>query len=178
MYRGAGGPRDRNGHSMVRPGLALYGYVSEPCGRRGVSDLRFRPALEWRSRVSCIRDVPAGANLGYGGSYVAPRPMRIGIVSVGYADGFDWRLSNRGWVTLRGRRCDILGEVSMDLTIVDLTGSADARTGDEVVLLGSEPYGAPGMARLTGGTAYEVLCRISSRVGRQYLDAASGPQRA
>ena len=178
VYRGAGGPRDRNGHNMVRPGLALYGYVKEPSGRRGVASHRFRPALEWRSRVSCIRDVPVGAKLGYGASYVAPRPMRIGIVSVGYADGFDWRLSNRGWVTLRGRRCDILGEVSMDLTIVDLTGSVDAREGDEVVLLGPEPYGASGMAHLTGGMAYEVLCGISTRVARQYLDAASGPQRA
>lgn len=176
VYRGAGGPSDRNGHNMVRPGLALYGYLKEPIGRRRFASHRFRPALEWRSKVSCIRDVPAGAKLGYGATYVAARPMRVGIVSVGYADGFDWRLSNRGWVTLRGKRCDILGEISMDLTTIDLTGSADAREGDEVILLGSEPYGAQGMADLTGGMAYEVLCGISSRVPRQYSRSASGPQ--
>ncbi len=174
VYRGAGGPRDRNGHNMVRPGLALYGYVKGPSGRKRVANHRFRPALEWRARVAGIRDVPAGARLGYGGTYVAPGPMRVGIVSVGYADGFDWRLSNRGWVALRGKRCDILGEVSMDLTLVDLSRSAEARVGDEVVLLGSKPYGAPEMADLTGGMAYEVLCGISGRVPRQYRNRSSG----
>jgi alanine racemase len=178
VHRGIGGPRDRYGHSMVRPGLALYGYVKEPSGRKSVKHHRFRPALEWRARVAGIRHVPAGAKLGYGGTFVAPGPMRVGIVSVGYADGFNWRLSNRGWVTLRGKRCDILGEVSMDLTLVDLSGSADAREGDEVVLLGCAPYGAPGMADLTGGMAYEVLCGISCRVPRQYGERASGPRRA
>ena len=173
-YRRSGGPRDNFGYTMVRPGLALYGYVKPPAGRSPLADTKLRPVLEWRARVAGIRDVPAGARIGYGGTYVATRPTRIGIVSAGYADGLDWRLSNCGWVTLRGTRCNILGEVNMDLTLVDLSAVKNPEEGEEVVLLGATPYGALEMAALTGGTAYEVLCRISSRVPRQYRDSASG----
>ena len=173
-YRRSGGPRDSFGYTMVRPGLALYGYVKPAVGRSPRPDRKLQPVLEWRARVAGIRDVSVGARIGYGGTYVASRPTRVGIVSAGYADGLDWRLSNRGWVTLRGTRCDILGEVNMDLTLVDLSGVKDPEVGEEVTLLGVTPYGALEMADLTGGTAYEVLCRISSRVPRQYRDSASG----
>ena len=156
------------GETMARPGLALYGCaiaaVGGPVGERP----GLRPALEWRATLQGVRDVRAGARLGYGASFVAEHRMRVGILSVGYADGLDWRLSNAGSVSLGGKRCPIVGQISMDLTLVDLQEAEFAEVGDEALLLGAEPYGAEGMAALTGGIPYEVLCRISKRVPRQY----------
>ena len=174
LYRGIGGPGDRVGHTMVRPGLALYGYVKAPAGRTRPIRHRLRPALEWRAGVRRIRHVPAGAPIGYGARFVAPQAMRIGILVVGYGDGLDWRLSNCGSVEIHGALCPIVGEISMDLTIVDLGPAAAAREGDEAVLLGAGADDAQGMATLTGGTPYEVLCGISKRVPREYLESATG----
>ena len=100
--------------------------------------------------------------------------MRIGVLSVGYGDGLDWRLSNRGAVSVRGSRCPIVGQVSMDLTTVDLTDAPDAREGDEALLMGPAPYDAMGMAEAAGSIPYEVLCRISGRVQREYVEAVTG----
>ena len=168
VYRRVGGRSDGIRHSMVRPGLALYGYVNPPRGKGTVPQGLFRPALEWRARLAGVRSVPAGTPLGYGASYVAPTRLRVGIVSSGYADGLDWRLSNRGSVAVRGKLCGILGQVSMDVTLVNLNPVPEAREGDEVVLLGDKPYGALEMAELAGGIPYQVLCGISRRVPREY----------
>ncbi len=172
-HRRAGRPQSGQGGAMVRPGLALYGYVKQPVGRPQRRPPRLRPVLEWRARLLEIRDVPAGAALGYGATFRAPRRMRIGILSVGYGDGLDWRLSNRGAVAIRGVLGAIVGQISMDLTMVDLSAAADAQVGEEAVLLGSEPYDAQGMAALIGGIPYEVLCGISKRVPRQYASRAT-----
>ena len=169
LYRGIGGPGDRVGHSMVRPGLALYGYAKAPVGLARAARHRLRPALEWRAVLRRIRHVPAGAPIGYGASFVAPRPMRIGILVVGYGDGLDWRLSNCGSVAIHGAQCPIVGEISMDLTVVDLSPATEAREGDEAVILGAGASDAQEMAALTGGTPYEVLCGISRRVPREYF---------
>lgn len=160
--------------AMARPGLALYGYVKPPVGRAGLSGRELRPVLEWRAKLLAVRDVKAAASIGYGATFVATRPMRVGVLSVGYGDGLDWRLSNRGAVSIAGSRCPIVGEISMDLTIVDLTAATEAKEGDEALLLGTEPYDAHWMAGLTGGISYEVLCRISKRVPRQYVSRPSG----
>lgn len=177
IYRGIGGLDDPLGHTMVRPGLALYGYVKDARGRSFRLQRALQPVLEWRARLVRVRDVPAGAGLGYGPAFVAKRPMRIGVLSVGYADGYDSRLSNRGWVVVRGMTCGVLGEISMDLTLVDLSGCRDAELGDEAVLVGAEPYGALAMAELIKGSAYEVLCGISARVPRLYVDQTSARRR-
>ena len=174
LYRGIGGPSDRVGHTMVRPGLALYGYVKAPSGRTKTVRHQLRPVLEWRAMLRRIREVPAGTPIGYGARYVAPRAMRIGILVVGYGDGLDWRLSNRGSVQIRGVPCPIIGEISMDLTIIDLNPANEAREGDEAVLLGAGANDAQGMAALTGGTPYEVLCGISKRVPREYFETFTG----
>ena len=177
VYRGIGGIGDPLGHTMVRPGLALYGYVKEARGRSFRSDPVLRPVLEWRARLVRIRDVPSGAGIGYGPAYVAKRPTRIGVLAVGYADGYDSRLSNRGWVVVRGATCEVLGEISMDLTLVDLSGCPDAEVGDEATLVGRRPYGAMTMAQMIKGSVYEVLCGISARVPRVYVDRASARRR-
>ena len=174
VYRRAGTLGSQAGKTLVRPGLALYGYVKPAVGRPSAPAARkLQPVLQWRARLMRIRDVPAGAPVGYGASYVTPRAMRLGVLSVGYGDGLEWRLSNRGAVSLGGAHCPIVGEVSMDLTVIDLDAARGAREGDEAILLGAPPYDAQSMARLTGDSPYQVLCRISSRVRRQYVNGAA-----
>jgi alanine racemase len=159
-------------YNMVRPGHALYGYVSPVRGPAPPRILDVRPALSWKARILSVKSVPAGWLIGYGGMYRAPRPMRIGIVGVGYADGLPHRLSNRGQVIAAGRLVPILGAVSMDLTTIDLSDCPEIRPGDAVTLIGTE--GAAGqdaqqLARLAGTISYDVLCGIRARVKRLYV---------
>lgn len=174
VYRGTGALGSQAGKTLVRPGLALYGYVKRAMGRPGAAGGRkLRPVLQWRARLMRMRDVPAGTPVGYGASFVTPRAMRLGVLSVGYGDGLEWRLSNRGAVSLGGAHCPIVGEVSMDLTVIDLGAARGAREGDEAILLGAPPYDAQTMASLTGDSPYQALCRISSRVRREYVNGAA-----
>ena len=153
--------------NMVRPGLALYGYVNPAVGSAVEPRIRTAPVLEWKARILLVRDAPAGARLGYSGTYTAERPMRIGVLSVGYGDGLSRRMSNGGEVMVRGKRCPIVGLVSMDLTLVDLSAAPAAEPGEEVTLIG-ESIDARHMARQCGNISYEVLCNISKRVPRVY----------
>ena len=159
---------------MARPGLALYGYVLNAVGRGAGKASGLVPALDWRARLAAVHDLPRGTAVGYAASFVAPRAMRIGTLSVGFADGLDRRLSNRGEVLLGGAPCPIIGAISMDLTIIDLNAAMSARVGDEAVLLGAAPLDAGTVADRIGGVPYEVLCRITQRVPREYTGAASG----
>ena len=153
--------------SMVRPGLALYGYVNPAIGSPVEPRIRTAPVLEWKARILLVRDAPAGARLGYSGTYTAERPMRIGVLSVGYGDGLSRRMSNGGEVMVLGKRCPIVGLVNMDLTLVDLTAAPRAEPSDEVTLIG-ESIDALRMARQCDTIPYEVLCNISKRVPRVY----------
>jgi alanine racemase len=120
-----------------------------------------------------VKDVPEGSLVGYGGSFRAPRPMRIAILAAGYADGVPHRLSNKGRVIAGCRLVPIVGTVSMDLTTIDITKCPEVRPGDAVTLLGSEgdvQLDAQQIARLAGTISYNVLCGIRSRVRRVYLD--------
>lgn len=173
VHRGVTVPRDCGSAAMARPGLGLYGYVKPAVGCEAQTTHGLRPVLEWRARLRAVRQVAAGESLGYGATFTATRPMRVGVLSVGYADGLDWQLSNRGSVLVQGSSCPIVGEVSMDLTTIDLAAAPRARAGAEAVLLGAGRHDAHGMAALTGGTPYELLCRISPRVTREYV---SGPE--
>jgi len=160
-------------HNMVRPGIAIYGYVSPARGEAPPRILHVKPALEWKAKVLLVKDVPEGALVGYGGSFRAPRPMRIGILAVGYADGLPHRLSNKGRVLAGGKPAAILGTVSMDLTTIDLSHAGELKPGDEVTILGQEgesKLDAQLMARLAGTISYNILCGISARVRRVYVD--------
>ena len=159
------------GLTMARPGLALYGYVLPAVGRDRQRAPRLRPALEWRARLLGLHDVSMGASVGYAGSFVAPRDMRVGVLSVGFADGLDRRLANRGAVLLRGVECSIVGAISMDLTVVDVTAATNAAESDECVVMGRSWQTAEGISDLIGGVPYEVLCGIATRVPREYLPA-------
>lgn len=160
-------------YNMVRPGHAIYGYVSPL--RSGASDrlIDVRPALAWKAALIAVKDVPAGAKIGYGAIFVAPRAMRIGIVGAGYADGVPHRLGNRGKLIAGGRPAPILGAVSMDVTTVDLSQAMHLVPGDTVTILGTEgdtSQDAQQLAKTAATISYSLLCGISARVTRVYVD--------
>jgi alanine racemase len=157
--------------NMVRAGHALYGYVSPARGEAPRQLLRVKPALIWKAKLLAVKDIPEGALVGYGGTFRAPRPMRIGILGAGYADGIFHRLSNRGKVIADGKLTPILGTISMDLTTIDLNHTTALGPGGEVTLLGAEGdthLDAQQIARVAGTISYNILCSISARVKRVY----------
>jgi alanine racemase len=159
-------------HTMVRAGHALYGYISPARGDAPAPLLKVRPALTWKAKILAIKDLPEGALVGYGGTFRTPRPMRIGILGAGYADGMFHRLSNRGKVIADGKITSILGTISMDLTTIDLSHTTALQPGDEVTLLGSEGdacLDAQQIAKTAGTISYNILCSISARVRRVYI---------
>jgi alanine racemase len=158
--------------SLVRPGHGIYGYISPVRGHAAARIVRVKPALTWRASVLSVKDVPAGALIGYGGMFRAAEPMRIAVLAAGYADGIPHRLSNRGSVIVNGKLAPILGAVSMDLTTIDATHAPELRVGDAVTLLGSEgnvSIDAQQIAKLAGTISYSVLCGIHARVKRIYV---------
>lgn len=162
--------------SMVRPGVALYGYYLpfQRAGREvsgGTLRLPVKPVLTWKTRILSMRNFAANQALGYGGTYVTKAPTQVGVLPVGYADGYNRQLSNRGRVIVRDHYAPIVGRISMDLTLVDVTGIPGTSVGDEVILLGSGDglsVDALEHAELAGSTPYEILCNISKRVPRRY----------
>jgi len=160
---------------MVRPGHAIYGYVSQVAkGAAPPRLLEVRPALSWKTTVLAVKDLPAGALVGYGGMYRTTQPTRIAVLAAGYADGIPHRLSNKGRVIVKGHLAPIIGAVSMDLTTIDITHCPSLTTGDAVTLLGSEggvSIDAQQIARVAGTISYSVLCGIHARVKRIYVDS-------
>uniref|UniRef100_Q01PW3 Alanine racemase n=1 Tax=Solibacter usitatus (strain Ellin6076) TaxID=234267 RepID=Q01PW3_SOLUE len=164
--------RNSPAYTLVRAGHALYGYVSPARGEAPPQLLNVKPALTWKAKLLAVKDIPEGALVGYGGSFRAPRAMRIGILGAGYADGMFHRLSNRGKVIADGKLTAIIGTVSMDLTTIDLSHTAALGPGDEVTLLGVEgdaSLDAQQIAKVAGTISYNILCSISSRVHRVYI---------
>lgn len=160
---------------VVRPGLALFGV--SPCagGERLTTELR--GVMRVRTEVVALRDIDAGAPVGYGGTWRAARRSRIATLPVGYADGLSRRLSNRGHVLVRGRRAPIVGTVSMDMAMVDVTDVPGVGVRDEVVLLGTQEgplgkgaIGADEIAAHADTIAWEVLTSVSRRVPRFYRE--------
>jgi alanine racemase len=163
-------------NTMVRPGVALYGYYL-PFQRAGreVSGRTMRmlvkPILTWKTRILSLRDFGANQPLGYGATYVTKAPAHVAVLPVGYADGYNRQLSNRGRVIVREHYAPIVGRISMDLTLVDVTGIPGVAVGDEVILLGAgEGLSVDALehAELANSTPYEILCNISKRVPRRY----------
>jgi alanine racemase len=163
-------------NSMVRPGVALYGYYLpfQRAGREvsgGTLRLAVKPVLTWKTRILSLRDFGANQPLGYGATYVTKAPAHVAVLPVGYADGYNRQLSNRGRVIVREHYAPIVGRISMDLTLVDVTGIPGISVGDEVILLGTAEglsVDALEHAELANSTPYEILCNISKRVPRRY----------
>ena len=159
--------------AMIRPGLALYGVAPqfEPEEPPGVAAARARlkPVLTWKTQVVGVRSVPAGAVVGYNGTFVATEPMRLALLAVGYADGLDRRLGNNFSLLVHGQRAPLVGRISMDLAVLDVTEIDGVEAGDEVVILGtqgSETITAFEIADATGTISWEVFTRIGARVQR------------
>ncbi len=158
--------------NLVRPGHAIYGYISAAKGAPRAM-LQVKPALSWKATVLAINEVPAGARIGYGGIHTAERNMRTAVLAAGYADGIPHRLGNRGQVIVNGKFAPIVGAVSMDLTTIDATDTPELKVGDAVMLLGEQngiSINAQQMARMAGTISYSVLCGINPRVKRVYVD--------
>jgi alanine racemase len=152
---------------MVRPGLMLYGIA------RG-----FQPALSFKARVVYVKDLAAGRSISYGQTFVAKQAMKIATISAGYADGFSRSLSNNAQVLIAGRRCPVVGCVTMDQIMVDVTGLANVNCGDEVVFIGRQGMQEIGAAEVAGWEhtiAWEILCGITktARVPRIYRGASA-----
>lgn len=158
-------------HGMIRVGLALYGYIPEPRGAAPAPCVTVRPALSWRARIVELKQIPAGAPVGYNARWRAPRDSRIAIVASGYADGVPHTLAGRGRVLAAGHPVAIVGAVSMDVITVDVTGCPPLRRGDAVTLIGQEDaasHDAADFAREAGVIPYVILCGIGNRVVRCY----------
>jgi len=152
--------------TMVRPGLMLYGYNPLEGDQSGAG---LRPVLSLVTHIAFLKKVPAGTPISYGRTFVTGRESLIATILIGYADGYNRGLSNKGQALVRGRRVPVTGRVCMDMCMLDVTDVPGVSEGDEVVLIGqqgSERITADEIAQATGTIAYEVLCGISSRVPR------------
>jgi alanine racemase len=162
---------------IVRPGVALFGVSPLDPSQDDAFARELKPVMRVRTEMMALRSIAAGASIGYGHTWTAARPSVIATVPMGYADGLNRQLGNRGHGLVRGKRAPIAGAVSMDLTMLDVTDVQGARVGDEVVFLGAQEgplgrdtLGAAEVAAHTGSIAWEVLTSISRRVPRFYRE--------
>jgi alanine racemase len=155
-------------HEIVRAGVMLYGISPLPEFQK-----LLRPAMTWKTAIALLRDMPAGHGISYGRTFITPREMRVATVSAGYADGYPRHASNRdAAVLVHGKRCPLLGRVTMDLMMIDVSEIPDAAVGDEVVLMGrqgDEEISAEELAERAGTITWEIITRIGSRVRRVYV---------
>ena len=153
---------------IVRAGLILYGISPLPEFEKNL-----KPVLTWKTRIGLIRDMPKGSSISYGRTFITPKPMRVATVTAGYADGYPRHLSNHdAAVLVHGQRCALLGRVTMDLMMVDVTDVSEAQVGDEVVLLGRQGNAeitASELAERAQTITWEITTRIGSRVRRVYV---------
>lgn len=151
--------------TMVRTGINLHGSF-DPYGRKA---LKVEPVLTLKTRVAQVRELPAGTTLGYGRTWCLAQPAKVATISAGYADGLPLALSNRGFVFIGGRRCKIIGRISMDYTTVDVTDVPDVKAGDEVICFGTCGAGSitpDDWAAIKGTHAYDIICSLGTRVQR------------
>ena len=154
--------------TMVRTGINLHGSF-DPNGRRA---LKVEPVLSLKTRVAQVRELPAGTTLGYGRTWCLAAPTKVATISAGYADGLPLALTNRGFVFIGGRRCKIIGRISMDYTTVDVTDVPNVKPGDEVVCFGrccGDSITPDDWAALKGTHAYDIICSLGTRVQRVAL---------
>jgi alanine racemase len=160
-------------YNTVRPGLLVYGVA--PSTKRVLPPLlkkHLQPALTWKARISLVKTIPARTPLSYGRSFVSTKRMRIATVTAGYGDGYMRAASNRARVLIRGHRCPVVGRVTMDQMLVDVTRAGGADVSDEVVLIGTQgrdAITANELAQWCGTVPWEILTNISYRVPRIYV---------
>ncbi len=154
---------------MVRSGISTYGlYPSEKVAK---DVLLLHPAMEWKTHISFIKEVKAGTDIGYGGTFTAKYPMKVATIPVGYADGMKRDLSNKGYVLVRGIQANILGRICMDQFMIDVTNIPEVKCGDVVTIFGTDGdagISVEEIAELSHSFNYEFICNISPRVPRKY----------
>lgn len=166
-------------YDFVRPGLLLYGIVPPPLA----STIPLRPVMSLTSRVVAVKGLRSGEGVGYGWRFTSEVPRTIAVIPAGYADGIDTRLGGRGHVLIRGRRAPIVGAVSMDMITVDVTDLETVQPGDEVIILGRQgdeswqQIDARELAASIGTIPWEIVCRIGTRIERQYTQSGDGDTR-
>ena len=159
------------GHlDMVRPGIMLYGF--QPSDEmQHIADIK--PALCWKARVGRVQKLPAGRLIGYNGTFELQKETMVATVPVGYADGYNRLLSNRGYVICRGKKLPIIGKVCMDQFMIDVSQLPDLKVGDEVILLGEDQgvsITVTEMANMLKTIEHEVVCGIAPRVPKFYIN--------
>ena len=154
--------------NMARPGLITYGIPPLP---DATPPLPLRPVLRWETRITLIKDLPAGANVGYGRTYTTAARSKLAVLPIGYADGYKHALSNNADVLIKGRRCPLRGAVSMDQIVVDVTGVPAVQVDDTATLIGadgSETISVQELAQKAKTIPYDILTGIGPRVLREY----------
>jgi len=154
--------------NMVRPGLMMYGIYPKASLMKNIL---LKPALSLKTKITHMKLIPKGRSISYGMTYVTKRPTRIATIPVGYGDGYSRRFSNKSHVLINGVLCPVTGRVCMDMCMVDVSNVPDVKTGDDVILIGSQGdkiIRAEELARIIGTIPYEVLCNIGRRVPRIY----------
>jgi alanine racemase len=156
----------------VRPGILLYG-----CNPTGSSNryrsIKLKPTMAFKSRILQVKQLPAGVEISYGGTYITTRPETIALIPIGYANGYPRILSNRGEVLIRGKRFSVIGRVCMNLIVVRVDASLRLRTGEEVVLMGNQGRDVitpDELAEKAGTIPYELYCLLGRLNPRKYLD--------
>ena len=155
--------------NMVRPGIIIYGVYPK---KNFSKKITLKPALSLKTRISFIKDVPAGRSVSYGRTYITQKHTKIGTLPIGYADGYGRILSNKAQVLVKGNPANIVGKVTMDQAMMDLDGIKNAKINDEVVLIGRQKHHEiriEKLARLAGTIPYEILTGITQRVPRHYI---------
>ncbi|MCF0148787.1 MAG: alanine racemase [Clostridium sp.] len=157
-------------YNYVRPGIIQYGYY--PSDEVNKNDINIKPVLTWKTRIVHIKEVNENEYIGYGKTYKTNKKTLIATLPVGYADGYSRGLSNKGSVIIKGKLAPIIGNVCMDQFMVDVTDIEGVKSGDEIILLGSEgevKFDAEDMATILNTISYEVLCLIGRRAPRVYI---------
>ena len=150
---------------MARPGLVAYGYVSE----NSHDSENYKPVMELASKIVAIKNVPKGDTISYGNTWTANRDSKIGIIPIGYADGLFRCLSDKIFVTINGNKYPLVGRICMDQCMVDITNS-EVKRFDEVIFFGKNHHECEEMAAVAQTIPYELLCAVSPRVPRIYMD--------
>lgn len=152
--------------NMVRPGLILYGY---PSCKTTLDKINLKPVARFKSSISFIKEINVGDSVSYGRSFVANSKMMVATIGCGYADGVKRKLSNKGYVSVNGKRCKILGNVCMDSFMIDVTG-VDAKVGDSVYIFDNQFVTLDEVADICETINYEILSTVSERVPRIFID--------
>ena len=161
----------KNAHfNMVRAGIILYGLEPNPEEK---SPLNLQPVMTLKSSIASVKEIRKGTDISYGRTFTADKDMRVAVVTLGYADGYFRSISAQGFMSVHGKSAKILGRICMDQTIIDVTDIENVKIGDEVIVFSGTQKSAPSaddLARMSGTINYEIVCAVSKRVPREYME--------